>query len=135
MNTIEFYQPNGKLEKEWFFGDPWTEEELKNRYPVLLRSVPVPNGLFVMHIKEAKELATNSTVANLYYAAIAKIKTRILFFNEKGEVQWSLKLDRFLNDFTFDVKNKRLVGVFGESEEQNIVVYELPEELLQDVGF
>ncbi|MFZ6663755.1 hypothetical protein [Peijinzhouia sedimentorum] len=135
LNTIEFYLPDGKFEKEWVFGQPWTEEELGNPYPVLLRSVPVPKGLLVMYIKEAKELAKSSTVANLYYSAIAKIKTRILFFNEDGEVKWSLKLDRFLNDFTFDVKNKRIVGIFGESEDKNIVVYELPEDLLKDVGF
>jgi hypothetical protein len=135
LNTIEFYAPNGDFEREWVFGAAWTEEELKNRYPVLLRSVPIPKGLLVMHIKEAKDLANNSTVANLYYAAIAKIKTRILFFNEEGEVKWSLKLDRFLNDFTFDVENKRIVGVFGESEKQNIVVYELPEDLLREIGF
>jgi hypothetical protein len=135
LNTIEFYKSDGDFEKEWIFGTPWTEKELKSRYPVLLRSVPIPKGLLVMHIKEAKDLANDSSVASLYYAAIAKIKTRILFFNEEGEIKWSLKLDRFLNDFTFDVKNKRIVGVFGESEDRNIVVYELPEELLLEMGF
>lgn len=135
INIIEFYFPDGNFDKEWTFGAPWTEEELNRGYPVLLRSVPVPKGILVMHIKEAKELSENSTIANLYYAAIAKIKTRILFFNEDGEVKWSLKLDRFLNDFTFDGKNNRIVGVFGGSEEQNIVVYDLPKELLKDIGF
>lgn len=135
LNTIEFYFPDGEFEKEWTFGQPWTEEELNDRYAVLLRSVPVPNGLLVMYIKEAKELSKIQTIRKAVYEAIAKIKTRILFFGEDGEVKWSIKLDRFLNDYTFDVKNKRIVGVFGESEEQNIVVYELPEELLKDIGF
>jgi hypothetical protein len=123
------------LTKNGVFGEPWNEEKLRKSYPVLLRSLPIPKGLLVMHIKEAKDLADNSTIANLYYAAISKIKTRILFFNEDGQVKWALKLDRFLNDFTFDIKSKRLVGVYGDSEDRNIIVYELPKELLVEMGF
>jgi len=135
LNTIEFYYPNGEFEKEWVFGERWNKEELNNRYLVFTRSVPVPNGLLVMHLKEGKELTKNAMVKAFFYEALNRIKTRILFFNEDGEVKWSLKLDRFLNDFTFDLKNRRIVGVFGESENKSIVVYELPEELLMDIGF
>lgn len=135
LNTIEFYYPDGEFEKEWVFGDRWTEEELNNRYLVFTRSVPVPNGLLVMHLKEGKEITENAAIKSFFYQALNRIKTRILFFNEEGEVKWSLKLDRFLNDFTFDLKNKRIVGLYGESEERNMVVYELPEELHKDIGF
>lgn len=136
LNTIEIYSLEGKLEKEFTFGPTLTQDDIRKGSFSLLRAQPVPNGLLVMHIPDIEKLTESAEVrsGDEFFEVSQSLKVQILFFDENGNVPWRLELDRFIDDFTIDVKNKRIVAIYPPSEERNLIEYKLPNEVLSLLG-
>ncbi len=67
---------------------------------------------------------------NLLKNLFGDFKSKLHVFDKDGNPLLEIKLDRLLTSFTLDVRNGRIIGIDEGNEEQPLVEYTLPNQLL-----
>ncbi len=81
------------------------------------------NKVFALYLGENPD--------NLLKNLFGNFKSELHVFDEEGSPVLRIKLDRLLTSFTYDVGNGRIIGIDESNEEQPLVEYILPKELLK----